>query len=202
MNKELSSPEYWDDRYNNRSDIWSLNTPNPVLVQALEQKNIISPARILVAGCGKGEDAIYLAKSGFEVTAIDFSAEAVSAALMNSRKENAVLEIIRGDLFNLKNEFAGVFDYIYEYVTLCAIDQARIEELIENISSALKPGGHFITVPFPIDGRAGGPPFALDFVMLYKIISKYLKLEFYAKNINSVKPRKGKEVLMIFKKEN
>ncbi len=200
MNSEISNSNYWNNIYNTKKDIWTLYNPNPVLVQIIEGKKIAPPAKLLVAGSGKGNDAIYLAKSGFDVTAIDFSEGAVKSSLEMAKNEGVNADFLQKDLFRLKTEFPAVFDIIYEYVTLCAVDPLRLEELIEAIAAALKPDGLFVTIPFPIDVREGGPPFTVNPERLYDITCKYLKLEYYAKNINSVKPRKGKEVLMIFRK--
>lgn len=200
MKFTVSSPEYWNDRYSKKNDIWTLNSPNPVLVQIIEQRMLVPPGSLMVAGCGKGEDAVFLSKAGFDVTAIDFSAEAVSIASELGKIEGSNAVFLQNDLFKLKPEFSGRFDYIYEYVTFCAIDPEKIEEMIDNIASALKPRGLFVTIPFPVDSREGGPPFAIDLIGFSALAGKYLKLEYFSKNINSVKPRKGNEVLMIFRK--
>jgi len=200
MNSEISSSKYWNNIYNAKKDVWTLNNPNPVLVQIVEGKKIAPPGKILVAGSGKGDDAIYLAQKGFDVSAIDFSEEAINFSSKLAENEGVVVNFMQNDLFSIKTDFPDEFDFIYEYVTLCAIDPDRIEELIEAITSALKVNGLFVTIPFPIDKREGGPPFTIELERFYNIACKYLKLEYYAKDINSVKPRKGKEVLMIFKK--
>ncbi len=201
MSINLSDPSYWDNRYTEKKDTWSLNKPNPVLVQALEEKLLQPPAKLLVAGSGKGEDAIFLAKCGFEVTAVDFSREAVdylkNLPVLSKLNFNAVL----GDLFELEKTFPESFDIIYEYVTICAVEPDRVEELVRNFAAALKPGGIFISVLFPVDGREGGPPFAVDLQNFYSLAQKYLKLEYYCKEINSLRPRKGNEVLLIFRKD-
>jgi len=201
MNNPIFTPEYWNDRYNKKNDIWSLNNCNPVLVQVLEEKLISPPGKILIAGCGKGDDAIFLAKKGFSVTAVDFSDEAVKSTELLAQKELETLTLKKIDLFDLNKEYNEEFDFIYEYVTICAVDQERVEELIMNFASALKPGGLFVTVLFPIDGRAGGPPFAIDTERFYTAASNHLKLEYLSKNINSIKPRKGNEILITFRKE-
>lgn len=202
MNDNLSDPQYWDDRYNEKNDIWSLNKPNPVLVQAFEEKMILPPAGILVAGAGKGEDPVFLAKNGFSVTAIDFSSKAVEYLKARAGEEGVELNPVQGDLFNLEKEYPEAFDIIYEYVTICAVEPSRVEELVKNFAAALKPGGIFMSVLFPIDGREGGPPFAIDLLHFYSVAQKYLKLEFYSREINSLRPRKGNEVLLIFRKGN
>ena len=200
MRKEVSNPEFWNDRYSSKTDNWTLNRPNPVLFQAVEEKLIAPPGKFMAAGIGKGYDAIYASKAGFDVTAVDFSKEALDYAKGLAAKENVKINFVQDDLFHLKNNWAEQFDFIYEYVTFCAVDPVRREELFENFAAALKKDGVLFTVPFPIDERKGGPPFSLSLEYFYVTGSKFLKLEYYSKNINSLKPRKGNEVLMIFRK--
>ena len=199
--KELSTPEYWNNRYTENNDTWTLNNANPVLVQAVEHKLITPPGSVLTAGCGKGDDSLFLSKQGFEVTAVDFSANAIEASSSLFKRENANVNLVQTDLFRLNEEFPSRFDYLYEYVTLCAVEPARVEEMIFNFAAALKPGGLFIADLFPVDGRKGGPPFSIDLKEFVTMTSKYLKLEHYSRLIKSIKPRKGNEVLMIFRKE-
>lgn len=201
MIKNVNNPEYWDKRYNDKDDTWSLNNPNPVLIQIVEEKRIVPPAKILVAGSGKGDDAFFLTEKGFDTVGIDFSGEAVEFSIKKGGILGSAAKFIQMDLFNLRSEMEGEFDIIYEYVTYCAIERGRIEELTWNFTTALKPGGLLITIPFPIDNWVGGPPFAIDLNLFHESISKYLKLEYYSKEINSIKPRKGREALMIFRKE-
>jgi methyl halide transferase len=201
MNNPIFTPDYWNDRYNKKNDIWTLNNCNPVLVQVLEEKLISAPGKILVAGSGMGDDAVFLAKRGLSVTAADFSEEAVKSTQLLAEKEAVSLSLRKMDLFDLNKECKEEFDFLYEYVTICAVDKERIEELIMNFAAALKPGGLFVTVLFPVDGRAGGPPFAIDLERFYYAASKHLKLEYLCKNIDSIKPRKGNEILITFRKE-
>jgi len=71
--------EFWDDRYRSvggSGRIWS-GQPNPQLVaQAAE----LAPGEALEAGCGEGADAIWLARQGWTVTAVDVSAVALERA--------------------------------------------------------------------------------------------------------------------------
>ncbi|MFK0002276.1 SAM-dependent methyltransferase [Paenarthrobacter sp. NPDC090522] len=65
--------DMWDGMYRERPKIWSGN-PNPQLV--LEVGNL-EPGTALDLGCGEGGDAIWLAKQGWQVTAMDVSAVAL-----------------------------------------------------------------------------------------------------------------------------
>src|SRR6478736_2315847 len=65
--------EFWDDRYRTASEsgrLWS-GQPNAQLVA---QTADLAPAEALEAGCGEGADAIWLARQGWTVTAVDAAA--------------------------------------------------------------------------------------------------------------------------------
>ena len=63
---------FWEDRYRQRGRVWS-GKPNPVLVDVVGS---LRPGTALDLGCGKGGDAIWLARQGWHVTAVDLSATA------------------------------------------------------------------------------------------------------------------------------
>ena len=71
--------EFWDDRYASAGEsgrIWS-GQPNPQLVA---QTADLAPGEALEAGCGEGADAIWLARRGWRVTAVDISGVALDRA--------------------------------------------------------------------------------------------------------------------------
>ena len=49
------------------------------LVQLVETGDL-QPGRAIDLGCGEGDNAIFLAQHGFQVTAVDFSAAAIDKA--------------------------------------------------------------------------------------------------------------------------
>ncbi len=199
---QVYSPKFWDDLYISQKDNWNLNTPSPVFVHLIEKTNYLTKGKILILGCGKGYDAIYAASKGFEVTGVDFSEEAIGFANLLKLNEKFDVEFLCEDFFNLDEKFNNYFDYIFEYVTFCAVDPLQTSDLLKKCACLLKPNGKLITQLFPIDNREDGPPFAVDKDSFFKKSKKYFLLELYDKNINSVKPRKGKEVLFILKKKN
>lgn len=198
MSAEIDFPEYWDERYHKNEANWDLKSANPVFVEILKSKSFIDPGKLLIPGCGKGFDAIEAAKSGFEVTALDFSSEAIKFGKNLAEKEKLNINFLTEDFFNLSGEYENYFDSIYEYTTYCAINPKRRGEFAEKIASLLKPGGKLLTILFPVEELADGPPYGIDPIETYKIFSNYLKLSFFTKNINSIKPRKNREVIQLY----
>ncbi|KOG87623.1 SAM-dependent methyltransferase, partial [Streptomyces varsoviensis] len=60
---------HWDDMYRSRDQVFSGN-PNPVLVAEAAG---LRPGQALDVGCGEGADAVWLARRGWRVTAVDVS---------------------------------------------------------------------------------------------------------------------------------
>ncbi|MFW6725029.1 class I SAM-dependent methyltransferase [Streptomyces sp. MAR4 CNY-716] len=63
----------WDARYRSRDRVFS-GRPNAVLVAEAAD---LPPGRALDAGCGEGADALWLARRGWQVTAVDIARTAL-----------------------------------------------------------------------------------------------------------------------------
>jgi methyl halide transferase len=198
MYAQVNNASFWDEKYKSNQANWDLKSANPVFAELLNKSEFITPGEILIAGCGKGYDAIAAAKKGYNVTAIDFSTEAITLAQRAAEKENVDIEFLTKDIFELDEAFINRFDYVYEYVTYCAISPLRRQEFARKISRLIKPGGKLIAILFPLDKREGGPPFSVDIMEFYKNFSRFLRLEYSSKKINSIKPRKGREILQVY----
>ena len=73
---ELFDAAFWDARYSSVHSLWSGN-PNRHLVA---EAGRLAPGTALDAGAGEGADAIWLARRGWQVTAVDISAVALGRA--------------------------------------------------------------------------------------------------------------------------
>jgi SAM-dependent methyltransferase len=159
------------------------------------------PGKILIAGCGKGYDAVLASKKGFDVYAADFSLEAIKLAKNLAEKEKVKVNLLHEDIFKLDSVYKNSFDYVYDYVTYCSVIPERRKEYAEKIAGLLKHGGKLITLLFPVENREGGPPYAVNVQEFYDLFSEHLQLKFSSKKINSIKPRRGREVLQIYLKK-
>ncbi len=200
MSSFVDDVTFWDELYLSDSAGWDLKSPNPVFIDLITESKLLNPCKLLVTGSGKGYDAIEAAQKGFTVTAVDFSPYAVKFAKDAAQSYGLSIDFLQEDIFLLSEIYCNTFDAVFEYTTLCAVSPSRRDEFIKKITSTLKQGGGLFVLLFPVDGREGGPPFNIDMIEFYNLTTKYLKLEYFFRNINSVKPRNGKEVLFIFKK--
>jgi SAM-dependent methyltransferase len=76
----------WDRRYAERDQIWS-GQPNGTLVTEIA---LLAPGRALDVGAGEGADAVWLARQGWEVTALEVSGVALARASKHARDAGVV----------------------------------------------------------------------------------------------------------------
>lgn len=199
---DVNKSDFWEELYRNNTVAWDLRTPTPAFIDLLNSEYFLNKKKMLVVGCGYGYDAIEAAKKGFNVTALDFSETAIEFAKTLAGKEKVSVNFLVEDFFNLNTSFLNSFEIIFDYVTYCAIDPTRRKEYADKISQLLKPEGLFAIILFPVENRVGGPPFAVDVNEATNFFSEKLELIISTDKINSIKPRKGRELLQIYRKSN
>uniref|UniRef100_A0A832DK75 Methyltransferase domain-containing protein n=1 Tax=Ignavibacterium album TaxID=591197 RepID=A0A832DK75_9BACT len=199
---EVNKSEFWDNLYKINSVGWDLKTPTPAFIDLLKSEYFADKSKMLITGCGYGYDAIAAAKNNFNVTAVDFSETAIQFAQSLAKKENVKINFIVEDFFSLNDDHLNSYEVIFDYVTYCAIDPSRRKEYADKIYQLLKTNGVFAIILFPIEKRIGGPPFAVDVEEATNLFSEKLELVVSTSEINSIKPRKGRELLQIYRKTN
>jgi methyl halide transferase len=199
MTLDVNSPDKWEADYRGKTDGWDLSGPTPAL-KRLATSGRFPPGKMLVPCAGRGHDAREFARHGFVVTAVDFSLSAVEE-MKRLADPAAPIEILQEDMFKLPGRFDGVFDYVLQYTCFCAIDPKRRADYADLVARLLKEGGTYIDLAFPLDGRAGGPPFAVSDTEIVSLFgSRGFDLVSLEKLADSVSPRRQAEELLIFRK--
>lgn len=118
------------------------------------EKIIPKNSKILEIGCGEGHHAIHLAKKGFNVTAIDFSKNAITFAKQKIRDNK--IKFIQKD-FSEISKYKNKFNFIFDWRFLHEIkDKNQRKKYIKSVSNALKKDGQYLSVAFSGDSSFMG----------------------------------------------
>ena len=142
------SLEVWNRRYAAGQQLYE--TPLPLVEQFA---SALKPGAVLDLACGPGRNALFLAKLGWRVTAVDGSAVAIDLLRQRARRSNLKLDVRLADLERGEYSIAaGAFDLILDTYYLQ-------RDLIPAMQHGVRPGGTIIAiVRLPDPDQAGGTP--------------------------------------------
>lgn len=144
------SERYWEEFYRREERVWS-GEPNAILV---EEATDLTPGTALDLGCGEGADAVWLARRGWQVTAVDVSRTALDRAA-----RNAALAGVAGRIDWQRHDLdlsfpTGAFDLVSAQFLHSPVELAR-EAILRSAAAAVAPGGVLL-----VADHAGLPPWA------------------------------------------
>jgi SAM-dependent methyltransferase len=129
----------WDKRYAERGQLWS-GQPNGALVAEVAG---LEPGRVLDVGCGEGADAVWLARGGWDVTALEVSGVALERATGHARDAGVTVHWVHAGLAEAKLQPAS-FDLVSaQYPALPRTPDAAAERAL---LAAVAPGGVLLLV--------------------------------------------------------
>ena len=148
-----SRRQRWDERHSAHDPIEAVEA-DPTLVAACTG---LKPGRALDLGAGDGRNAIWLAKQGWQVTAVDFSAVAIDRAGRQAAREGVSVDWQLHDLLEWSPK-AGAFDLVVLAFIHLPPDERRT--VYANAAAAVAPGGTLLAIAHDrsnLDEGVGGP---------------------------------------------
>jgi SAM-dependent methyltransferase len=124
---------------------WDIGRPQPEFV-ALEEAGGIGH-RVLDVGCGRGDNALFLAAHGHEVTGIDAVEAAISDARAKAADRGVPVTFITGDIM-AGADAGGPFDTVLDcgfFHSLTDEQRTAWEALLRRL---LVPGGGYVFLAF------------------------------------------------------
>jgi SAM-dependent methyltransferase len=141
--------EFWEERYA-ASQVWS-GRVNRVLMDVAGE---LPPGRALDLGCGEGGDALWLARHGWQVTAVDISSTAIERGRQAAAAAGLTDRIrwIAHDLADWTPD--DEFDLVSAFFLQSPVHLPRAS-ILRLATGAIAPGGRLLVV-----SHAAAPPWA------------------------------------------
>jgi SAM-dependent methyltransferase len=103
----------------------------------------LRPGRAIDLGCGEGDNAIFLAQQGFDVTAVDFAESAITKARAKARSAGVDVDFMVDDLTNLRH-VDGQFDLLVDYGAFDDLSKRQREAYVRQVAPLAGPGARFL----------------------------------------------------------
>lgn len=158
----MSQQIFWNGKFS-KADYFYGTKANEFLASKIEL--IKNKKKLLCLGEGEGRNAIFFAKNGFEVSAIDASDVGLAKLELKSKEENLDIKTLCMDLNH------WIIDEKYDVIVASYLHMFKDEreELFKKIEDSLNPNAYFIAEFFStkqLEFTSGGPK---DLELLYTI---------------------------------
>ena len=201
----MKEENFFETVYQNANDDlssipWATMSANVHLLEYLEETEAVKGKRALVIGCGLGDDAVVLAKKGYETDAIDISSTAITMA--KERFGESGVHFSVQDIFSLPKDFKEAYDFVYEGLTIQSLSREQRELVVDIISGLVAKGGKLFVYAHGQEDEDdyGGPPWPLYSHEFDLFLSKGFK-SVYSKQEAEKKPVAPHVCCVLYEKE-
>ncbi|MBI1825940.1 MAG: class I SAM-dependent methyltransferase [Planctomycetes bacterium] len=150
----------WNERYSTKQTPWDSGKHSIELERVLNER-LVKPCRMLEIGCGTGTNAIFLAKRGFTVTAVDVSPLAVEQAKTKGKQAGANIDFRVADVMS-GTDLGPPFDFVFDRGVYHHVRTFDLWGFLSALSRLTKSGGQYLTLAGNANDRhtppEGGPP--------------------------------------------
>jgi len=135
----------FETAYLEGSPPWDIGRAQPELAGLVEARRITG--RVIDLGCGTGENALYLARSGLDVVGVDGSPEAIRQARENANRRGISMKFDLADVLEL-DDYSESFDTATDSGVFHVFDDDDRPRYQRSVHGALRPGGHLFLLCF------------------------------------------------------
>jgi len=153
----------WDERYRAGDLPWDQPQADPRLIRALRTFGPVQPPEVFEAGCGTGTNAIWLARQGYQVTALDLAPTAIERAKAKAAKAGLRIQWHVLDVLDVPEEmletWRGRFGLFFDRGCFHSMPADRRADYVRLVVELLVPEGLWISlIGNADDDRPEGPP--------------------------------------------
>jgi SAM-dependent methyltransferase len=144
----------WDASYHDGPAPWDVGQPQPAIVQ-LASKGGLAGA-VLDAGCGTGENALYLASLGLSVLGVDVAETALAAARAKAADRGIAVEFVAADALQLERLWR-MFQTVLDCGLFHTFDGDERPGYVASLASVTEHNGTLYVLCFSDVGPDIGP---------------------------------------------
>lgn len=128
----------YEEKYEAAEYYWGLE-PNRLCYELMRRLPPVKPLRVLDLGCGEGKDAVFFARNGYQVTALDASARGLEKAKLLAQRHRVSLRLVQGDICDL--HLQEEYDIVFSSGVLHYLPPERRVQVMELLKARTRPGG-------------------------------------------------------------
>jgi SAM-dependent methyltransferase len=171
----------WDASYHDGPPPWDIGRPQPAIVRLASQGAFVGA--VLDAGCGTGENALYVASLGLSVLGVDVAETALAIARQKAANRGIAVEFAAADAFQLER-LGRSFHTVLDCGLFHTFDGDERPGYVASLASVTEPDGTLYLLCFSDEGPETGP---------HPINQKELRAAFNASNgwnVASIEPER------------
>jgi SAM-dependent methyltransferase len=144
----------WDASYHDGPPPWDIGQPQPAIVRLASEGGFAGA--VLDAGCGTGENALYIASLGLSVLGIDVAESALTMARTKAADRGIKVEFAAVDAFELER-LGRKFDTVLDAGLFHTFDGDERPIYVASLASVAENGGTRYVLCFSDDKPETGP---------------------------------------------
>jgi cyclopropane fatty-acyl-phospholipid synthase-like methyltransferase len=137
-------PEHFQSMYQGQAP-WDIPGPQPEVVR-LEESGAVA-GTVLDAGCGTGENALYLASRGHEVWGIDYVPVAIERAMRKAEQRGLGVRFQVADAREL-DKLSRTFDTVLDCGLFHTFSDEDRPSYVAGLAKVVRPGGRYLMLCF------------------------------------------------------
>ncbi|MFI6361155.1 class I SAM-dependent methyltransferase [Nocardia sp. NPDC050630] len=144
----------WDASYQDGPAPWDVGGPQQAIVRLAAQGGFAGA--VLDAGCGSGENALYIAARGFSVLGVDVAETALAMARSKALARGIDVEFVAADALRL-DCLGRKFDTVLDCGLFHTFDGEERRAYLESLATVTEHRGRLYVLCFSDDGPDTGP---------------------------------------------
>lgn len=144
----------WDASYHDGPAPWDIDRPQPAIVRVASAGGFAGA--VLDAGCGSGENALYVASLGLSVLGVDVAETALVNARRSAEDRGIEAEFAVADAFELEG-LGRRFDTVLDCGLFHTFDGDERARYVASLTSVTEHGGTLYVLCFSDIGPDTGP---------------------------------------------